>query len=81
MSSLPSWNENLSFEGVNYIMDSSNGWLYDPYTHVKVGQWEPNYQYSYPDNCEGIVTWINDERKRNHEVKVSLQKEGHGTTK
>lgn len=71
MSSIPTWNEELVFEGVNYIMDSSNGDLYDPETEKKVGQWEANYGYSVPDNCEGIVTWVDYHAEDRHDEEVS----------
>ena len=71
MHSIPSWNEELVFEGVNYIMDSSNGVLYSPETEQEVGQWEPNYGYSVPDNCEGYVTWVDYHAEDQHDVDVS----------
>jgi hypothetical protein len=71
MSSIPTWNEELTFEGINYIMDSSNGVLYDPETEQEVGQWEPNYDYSVPDNCEGMVTWVDYHAEDRHDEKVS----------
>lgn len=72
MSSIPTWNESLTFEGVDYIMDSSNGVLYDSETGKEVGQWEPNYGYSFPDNCDGYVTWNDHHAEDRHNKKVSL---------
>jgi hypothetical protein len=72
MSSIPTWNEELTFEGINYIMDSSNGVLYCPETEEEVGQWEPNYDYSVPDNCEGMVTWVDYHAEDRHDEKVSI---------
>jgi hypothetical protein len=71
MSSIPSWNEEIVFEGVVYTMDSSNGVLYSPDTGKEVGQWEPNYDYSVPDNCEGFVTWVDSQTEDLHDVGVS----------
>ena len=71
MSSIPSWNEEIVFEGVVYTMDSSNGVLYSPDTGKEVGQWEPNYDYSVPDNCEGFVTWVDSHTEDLHDVDVS----------
>jgi hypothetical protein len=71
MSSIPSWNDELVFGGVVYTMDSSNGVLYSPDTGREVGQWEPNYDYSVPDNCEGFVTWVDSHTEDLHDVDVS----------
>jgi hypothetical protein len=71
MPSIPSWNEELVFEGVNYIMDSSNGVLYSPETEQEVGQWEANYGYSVPDNCGGYVTWVDYHAEDQHDADVS----------
>jgi hypothetical protein len=72
--SLPDWNEEIIYESITYTMDSSNGELYDPKNGMHVGTWEANYEYSVPDNCEGIVTWVDDKAEENHTEKVS-QKE------
>jgi hypothetical protein len=71
MSSIPSWNEELVFEGVVYTMDSSNGVLYSPETGKEVGQWEPNYEYSVKDHCNGFVTWVDYHAEDHHDVDVS----------
>lgn len=68
---IPSWNEELVFGGVVYIMDSSNGDLYSTDTDKKVGRWEANYEYSVPDNCDGIVVWKDERAEDLHEVNVS----------
>jgi hypothetical protein len=66
--------EEIVFETAPYLMDSSNGRLYDPDTNQKVGQWEANYGYSVPDNCEGIVTWVKDGAEcHRRKTMVSLQ--------
>ena len=70
-SMIPNWNEDLVFEGVNYIMDSSNGTLFDPRTEKKVGWWEANYGYGGPAGCEGYVTWVDHYAKDLHDVDVS----------
>ena len=70
-SMIPNWNEDLVFEGVNYIMDSSNGTLFDPRTEKKVGWWEANYGYGGPAGCEGYVTWVDHYAKDRHDVDVS----------
>jgi hypothetical protein len=72
--SLPEWCEETFYGGIAYMMDSSNGELYDPENGMQVGTWEANYGYSVPDNCEGIVTWVNNGAEENHKEKVS-QKE------
>ena len=66
--------EELIFEGVEYVMDSSNGELYGPGTNKKIGKWEANYGYSFLYNCEGFVTWYNYRDKERNDQKVLSQK-------